>query len=129
MSYHVSQSKHRVFEHSKDIEKLLQKYENLFRGFPHGRPSDRGVEHNIFLEEGTPPIQIPPHRHPKKFKDEIEKAIQELLELGLIRPISSPYASSVVLVKKKHGTLRMCIEFRDLNKKTIKNRYPIPRIY
>ena len=54
--------------------------------------------------------------------------MQELLELGLIRPIYSPYASSIVLLKKKYGTLRMCIDFRALNKKTIKNRYPIPRI-
>ena len=97
--------------------------------FSHGRPPERGVEHNIVLEEGTSPIQIPPYRHPKKFRDEIEKAIKELLELGLIRPSSSPYASLVVLVKKKDGALRMCIDFRALNKKTIKNRYPIPRIY
>ena len=48
--------------------------------------------------------------------------------MGLIRPSSSPYASSVVLVKKNDGTLRMCIDFRALNKKAIKNRYPIPRI-
>jgi hypothetical protein len=45
-----------------------------------------------------------------------------------IRPISSPFASSMVLVKKKDGTMRMCIDFRALNKKTIKTRYPIPRI-
>ena len=67
----------------------MKKYEKVFRDLPHGRPPDRGVEHNIVLEEGTPPIQIPPYRHPKKFRDDIEKAIQELLELGLIRPISS----------------------------------------
>ena len=47
------------------------------------------------------------------------------MELGLI----SPYSSSVVMVKKKDGTLRMCIDFRALNKKKVKNRYPIPRIY
>ena len=80
------------------------------------------------MEEGNSAIQIPPYRHPKKFRDEIENTIQELLDLGLIRPSSNPYASSVVLVKKKDGTLRMCIEFRDLNKKTINNRYHIPRI-
>ena len=80
------------------------------------------------MEERTSPIKIPPYRHRKKFRDEIEKAIQEFLELGLIRPRSSPYASLVVLIKKKDGTLRMCIDFRALNKNTIKNRYPIPRI-
>ena len=69
-----------------------------------------------------------PYRHPKRYKHEIEKTIKELLELGYIRPISSPFALLVVLVKKKDGTLRMCIDYRALNKKTIKNRYHIPRI-
>ena len=101
----------------------------VFNDLPHGRPPDRGVEHNISLEKGDPPIHIPPYRHPNKFIYEIDNSIQELLYLGLIRPISSPYASIVVLVKKKYGTLRMCIDFRDLNKKNIKNRYLIPRIY
>ena len=103
-------------------------FKKKFRDLPHGRPPVRGVEHNIFLEEGTSPIHTPPYRHPNKFKYEIENDIQEILYLGLIIPSSSPYASSVVLVNKKDGTLRMCIAFRGLNKKNIKNIYPIPRI-
>jgi hypothetical protein len=82
----------------------------------------------IELEAVATPVIIAPYRHPKKFKDEIEKAIKELLAMGHIRPNRSPFASSVVLVLKKDGTLRMCIDYRVLNKKTIKNRYPIPRI-
>ena len=68
-----------------------------------------------------------PYRHPKAYMDKIERSIQELLELGHIRTSTSPFASSVVLVKKD-GTLRMCIDYRALNKKTMKNSYPIPRI-
>eukprot|EP00253_Pinus_taeda_P036272 PITA_36272 len=69
-----------------------------------------------------------PYRHPKAYRDEIEWAIQEVLALGHIRPSMNPFASSVVLVKKEDDTLRMCIDYRALNKKTLKNRYPIPRI-
>jgi hypothetical protein len=57
-----------------------------------------------------------PYRNPKKFKDEIEKAIKELLAMGHIRPSRSPFASSVVLVLKKDDTLWMCINYRALNK-------------
>ena len=111
-----------------DIKELLGKHDKVFGEIPPGRPPDRGFEHTIELEEGAKPVITTPYRHPKKFKDEIEKAIKELLDMGHIRPSSSPFASSVVLVKKKDGTMRMCIDYRALNKKTIKNRYPIPRI-
>ena len=114
--------------HLSDIQTLLQKHEKVFRDPPSSRPPHRGFEHIIELEEGTQAVITTPYRHPKRYKDEIEKTIKELLELGYIRPSSSPFASSVVLVKKKDGTLRMCIDYRALNKKTIKNRYPIPRI-
>lgn len=100
----------------------------MFGPIPPGVPPDRGFEHIIELEAGAKPVITTPYRHPKKYKDEIEKAIKELLDMGHIRPSSSPFASSVVLVKKKDGTMRMCIDFQALNKKTIKNRYPIPRI-
>lgn len=85
-------------------------------------------EHTIENEQGIQVVITTPYRHPKVYQDEIEWAIQDLLDLGHIRPSTSPLASSVVLVKKKDGTLKMCIDYRVLNKRTLKNRYPIPRI-
>jgi hypothetical protein len=111
-----------------DLQELLGKHDKVFGQISPGVPPDRGFEHTIELEEGTKPVITTTYRHSKKFKDEIEKTIQEILEMGHIRPSSSPFASSVVLGKKKDGTLRMCIYYRALKKKTIKNRYLIPRI-
>ena len=62
------------------------------------------MEHTIELEIGTQPIKMKPYRNPKRIQDEIEEAIKYLFELSLIRPSSNPYASSVVMVKKKDGT-------------------------
>ena len=115
-------------QHPADIEALLQKHKAISRDLPVGQPPDRGFEHIIELEEGTQAVITTPYRHPKRYKDEIESTIKELLKLGYIKPSSSPFASSVVLVKKKDRTLHMCIDYRALNKKTIKNRYHIPRI-
>eukprot|EP00253_Pinus_taeda_P022906 PITA_22906 len=92
-----------------------------------GQPLDRGFEHAIELEQGIQAVITTPYRHPKAYRDEIERAIQELLVLGHIWPSTSPFASSVVLVKNKDDTLRMRIDYMALNKKTLKNRYPIPR--
>ena len=100
----------------------------MFTKIPLGRPPNRGIEHIIKLEEGAKPIMITPYRHPKRLKDEMKKNIKELLDMCHIRPNKSPFTSSMVLVNKRDGTLRMCIDYRVLNRKKIKNRYPIPRI-
>jgi hypothetical protein len=68
------------------------------------RPPDRGFEHMIALEAGATPVITMPYRHPKRFKDEIEKANKELLVMGHMRQNTSPFASSVILVLKKDGT-------------------------
>jgi hypothetical protein len=106
----------------------LGQHQQVFGSIPQGRPPDRGFEHTIELEEGAKPMITPPYPHPRRFKDEIEKEIKDLLAMGHIRPINNPFASSVVLVLKKDGTMRMCIDYLDLNNKTIKNIYPIPCI-
>ena len=64
---------------------------------------------------------------PLKLK-ELKLQLQELLEKGFIRPSVSPWGALVIFVKKKDGTLRLCIDYRQLNKLTIKNKYPLPRI-
>jgi hypothetical protein len=111
-----------------EIKRILDQHQKVFGPIPPGVPPDNGFEHIIEIEVGAKPIITTPYRHPKKYKDEIEKAIKEILDMGHIILSSSPFASSVVLVKKKDGMIRMCIDFQDLNKKLIKNRYPIPMI-
>jgi len=114
--------------YTPEIKEILDKHHKVFGPIPLGVPPDRGFEHIIELEEGAKLVITTPYKHPKKYKYEIENAIKELLDMGHIQPNSSPFASSVVLVKNNDGTVRMCIDYRALNKKTIKNRYPIPRI-
>ena len=103
------------------------KHDKVFKEIPPSRPLVTGIEHSIELE-GVKPMIVTTYRHPKKLKDEIGKTIKELLAMGHIRPSKSLFASLVVLVKKKDGTLRMCIDYRMLNKRKIKNHYHIPRI-
>jgi hypothetical protein len=115
-------------QYHTEIKNLLGLHQQIFEAIPPGRPPDKGFEHTIELEERAKPMITPPYRHPRRFKDEIEKEIKELLAMGHIRTSNNPFASSIVLVLNKDGTMRMCIDYRALNKKTITNRYPIPRI-
>jgi hypothetical protein len=115
-------------QYQTEIKSLWGLHQLAFGLIPPGRPLNMGFEHTIELEEGAKPMITTPYRYPQRFKDEIKKEIKELLAMGHIRPNNSPFASSVVLVLKKDGTMRMCIDYQALNKKTIKNRYPIPCI-
>lgn len=100
--------KHQTPPQDKELQDILSRHEKVFMDIPPSIPPHRGFEHTIELESRAKPVMTTPYRHPKKFKDEIEHTIQELLEKGWIRPSSSPFASSVVLVKKKDGTLHVC---------------------
>ncbi|MCO5597114.1 hypothetical protein L7F22_051189 [Adiantum nelumboides] len=85
-------------------------------------------DHKIELIPGSSPPNRPPYRVSYAQQEEILTQVNELLEKGLVRPSSSPFCSSVLLVQKKDGSYRMCIDYRALNKQTIKNRFPMPRI-
>nr|GEX39250.1 hypothetical protein [Tanacetum cinerariifolium] len=86
------------------------------------------IDHKIPLKEGTQPINIRPYRHPPVQKDAIESIVQELLDSEVIRHSQSSFSSPVVMVKKKDGSWRMCIDYRQLNKHSIKDKFPIPII-
>ncbi|XP_057416627.1 uncharacterized protein LOC130711144 [Lotus japonicus] len=93
-----------------------------------GLPPDREIEFSIDLVPGTQPISIPPYRMAPAELKELREQLQDLLDKGFIRPSSSPWGAPVLFVKKKDGTMRLCIDYRQLNKVTIKNKYPLPRI-
>jgi hypothetical protein len=94
-----------------------------------GLPPERDVEFVIELKPGTAPISRRSYRMPPNELAELKTQLQDLLEKGFIRPSSSPWGCPTIFVKKKDQTLRMCVDYRPLNEVTIKNKYPLPRIY
>ncbi|CAA0823405.1 Uncharacterized mitochondrial protein AtMg00860, partial [Striga hermonthica] len=91
-------------------------------------PPNRQVEFSIELIPGAGPVSKAPYRMAPKELQELKAQVQELLRLGFIRPSVSPWGAPVLFVKKKDGSMRMCIDYRDLNRLTIQNKYPLPRI-
>ncbi|GJT89247.1 putative reverse transcriptase domain-containing protein [Tanacetum coccineum] len=93
-----------------------------------GIPPARQVEFQIDLVPGAAPVARAPYRLAPSEMKELAEQLQELSKKGFIRPSSSPWGAPVLFVKKKDGSFRMCIDYRELNKLTVKNRYPLPRI-
>jgi hypothetical protein len=91
-------------------------------------PPDRDIEFVIDLVPGTGPIAKRPYRMTADELAELKKQLQELMDKGFIRPSASPWGSPVLFVKKKDGSMRMCVDYRSLNVVTIKNKYPLPCI-
>ncbi|GJR36802.1 putative reverse transcriptase domain-containing protein [Tanacetum coccineum] len=107
---------------------ILRDFPKVFpEDFP-GLPPTRQVEFRIDLVPGVAPVARAPYRlAPSKMK-ELSEQLKELSDKGFIRPSSSPWGAPVLFVKKKDGSFWMCIDYRELNKLTVKNRYPLPRI-
>nr|GFA23300.1 putative reverse transcriptase domain-containing protein [Tanacetum cinerariifolium] len=107
---------------------IIQDFPEVFPEDLPGLPPARPVEFHINLIPGAAPMARAPYRLAPSEMKELSEQLQELSDKGFIRPSSSPWGASVLFVKKKDGSFRMCIDYRELNKLMVKNRYPLPRI-
>ncbi|GKB45998.1 putative reverse transcriptase domain-containing protein [Tanacetum coccineum] len=106
----------------------LKNFSEDSRGLAGLHPTRHLLEFHIDLVPSAAPVARAPYRLAPSEMKELADQLQELSDKGFIRPSSSPWGAPVLFVKKKDGSLRMCIDYRELNKLTVKNRYPLPRI-
>lgn len=107
------------------IKTLLLQYDDVFQ-HPKGLPLSRSYDHSITLLPGVAPVNSRPYRYAPHQKDEIERQVSDKLASGIVTTSISPFASPVLLVKKKDGTWCSCVDFWKLNDVTVKNRFPMP---
>ena len=107
---------------------VVNEYPDVFLDELPGMPPDRDIEFSIDLVLGTSPIAKRPYRMAAPELAELKKQLEELQQSGFIRPSSSPWGAPVLFVKKKDGSVRMCVDYRALNEVTIKNKYPSPEL-
>ncbi|MCO5555515.1 hypothetical protein L7F22_009060 [Adiantum nelumboides] len=113
-----------------DLHSFLNEHAELFiDDIPIELPPKRGDDdHRIDLIPGSSPLKWPPYRVSQAQQEEIMRQVNELVQKGMVRPSSSPFCSLVVLVHKKDGSYRMCVDYRALNNLTVKNQFQVPRI-
>ncbi|GJV13474.1 putative reverse transcriptase domain-containing protein [Tanacetum coccineum] len=126
----ISAKKEEDKSERKQIEDvpIVREFPEVFPEDLPGLPPARPVEFQIDLIPGAAPVARAPYRLAPSEMKELSEQLQELSDKGFIRPSSSPWGAPVLFVKKKDGSFRMCIDYRELNKLTVKNRYPLPRI-
>jgi hypothetical protein len=113
---------------NNELEDWMIKYKDVLVEPPEGLPPNRDIEHSIELIPGAVPQMQPPYRHSYKEELELQKQLQELINTSCISPSISPWGAPVLFIKKKDGSLRLCVDYRKLNKLTIKDSFMIPRI-
>jgi hypothetical protein len=121
-------SLHHTTAQNLDDIPIAYEFPDVFPEDLPGMPPDRDVEFVIELQRGTTPISQMPYKMTPKELAELKVQLNELLDKGYIRPISSPWGCPTLFVKKKDQSLRLCVDYRPLNAVTIKNKYPLPRI-
>ena len=125
----ITTMEHGRSDDQKDLSEdpLVSEFPDVFRSLQ-GVPPDRSDPFTIELEPGTAPLSKSPYRMALAEMAELKKQFEQLLDKGFIRPSSSPWGAPVLFVKKKDGSMRLCIDYRGLNRVTVKNKYPLPRI-
>jgi hypothetical protein len=113
---------------SLDQYPVLSEFQNVFPNELPGLPPERELDFTIELKPGAEPISKTLYRMTVPKICELQIQLKELLDLGIIRPSVSPWGVPIIFVKKKDGSLRMCIDYMDLNHFTVKNRYLMPQI-
>jgi len=106
----------------QQVKKLLLDYSEVFSGIPNRTTA---AEHHVNTE-GAVPVRSSPYKVPQKLEDEVNKEIERMLDMGIVRQSSSPWASPIVVVPKPDGSIRFCADYRKLNKVTKMDAYPIP---
>ena len=111
----------------QEVHKLLNEYSDIFSAGPHDLGCTDLIKHQIHTGE-APPLRQPVRRLPLAKREEAERSVQEMRELDVIESSASPWSSPIVLVNKKDGSTRFCVDYRKLNDITHKDSYPLPRI-
>jgi len=115
-------------EFQQKINAVLDRYPVMDPAAKPPFPKEREVSHQIELEPGARPPSKPAYRLSPLELDELKKQLEELTSRGYIQPSKSPYGAPVLFVKKKDGSMRLCVDYRALNAVTVKNSYPLPKI-
>ena len=110
-----------------EVQLILDDLASMFAE-PSGLPPRRACDHKIPLVLGAQPVSVRPYRYAPALESEIERQVTEMLNSGLIRPSTSAFSSPVLLVRKKDGDWRLCVDYRMLNALTVKSKFPIPVI-
>eukprot|EP00253_Pinus_taeda_P005217 PITA_05217 len=124
VGYAETKNKENLLEHLP----VIKEFADVFPEEIPGLPPKRDIDFTIDLILGAAPVSRTPYRMSVLELTELKMQLQELLDKNYIRPSVSPWGAPVLFVRKKDGTLRMCIDYRQLNKLTIKNKYPLPQI-
>ena len=111
-----------------DLPRVVYEYVDVFPYEIPRLPLHRVVDFGVELHPGTSPISMTPHRMAPVELQELRVQLQELLDKGFIRPSTSPWGAPILFAKNNDKTLRLCIDYRQLNRDTIDDRYPLPRI-